>query len=68
MLGFGLMAVVLNIYKKRACWPIWFVGNCVAVWLYLRLHVYWLIILALIYNATNVWGWIEWGRRKHGKG
>jgi nicotinamide riboside transporter PnuC len=62
----GLTAVILNIYKKRGCWPVWFVGNLFSVWLYLRLHIYFIIILQVVYNVTNVWGWIVWSRRKHG--
>lgn len=64
----GLAAVILNIYKNRLCWPVWFIGNIFSVWLYLRLHIYFIIALQVVYNVTNVWGWIVWSRRKHGQG
>lgn len=56
----SLTHIVLNIFKKRACWLFNAVALCVWIWLYARLNLPIVIGLMCVYITLSIWGWHQW--------
>jgi len=60
----ALIAITLNIHKRRECFIVWTVGNVIWIIDFLTRDPinYPYIVLAVIYTAFNVYGWNVWSK------
>ena len=61
---FAVGAVVLDAFKYRANWISWTMSNAIGLPLYYHNMLWGVFFTTFIYQALNIWGWVEWGRDK----
>jgi len=64
ILGFisSVVAVILNMNKNRYCWAVWWVSCTAFAIVYYVNGLHWAMSLQLLYQVTNVMGWIKWSK------
>lgn len=50
------------IYKKKAGFVVWTLGNAVWIWVDVQIAMYPQIIMMVFYAALNILGYIEWSK------
>jgi nicotinamide riboside transporter PnuC len=61
---FSIGGTYLAAKKKRICWILLFFGGFFWIALYLISGLYIAIGTQVFYIIMNVFGWIEWGKKK----
>lgn len=56
----GIVGVVFNVQKKRACFAIWMFTNVAWGVVDFHMEIYAQSFLHTVYLALSIWGWMTW--------
>ena len=56
----GVLGTVLNIWKVRICFVIWFVSSCIWVYVGIASELNGLTMRGCVYAILAVCGWFKW--------
>jgi len=58
----SLVGAVLNVLKKRICFPIWIVGNVTwGVWAYVQ-QIWGLLLVQMVFLIISSYGYYAWNK------